>query len=450
VLNNWRLLGQRGFNLPDSASHAAGTRAPIRRRACCATIRPDRAVNRRLQAAKRSLSARTLDYAVRMHAVVTRTLSAALRRRADRALAGQSRGGVLAAAGARLERLLQRELLRRALLPDGLDPNKFAGYFHVVIGAAVTGFALTSMLRYAYREVRDRSPAVVVPTVLALVYLAALAWRYEIDMGYVVSMHEWGMLHMSWARIFADALVSTYLLLCWSALYLGIHYYEAAQREREATLRATALAQESQVKMLRYQLNPHFLFNTLNAISTLILDRDNQTANHAVTRLSAFLRHTLDQDPLKKVTLRQELEALDLYLGIEKLRFGPRLRLDLAIDAAAQEAMVPSLLLQPLVENALKYAIAPSETGGTLHIGARLIGQRLLVHVADDGPGVPNGLNVATGRGVGLRNTRERWPCCTATARASRATTPRPACASTSSFRPRSPRDADPHAARRR
>ena len=97
-------------------------------------------------------------------------------------------------------------------------------------------------------------------------------------------------------------------------------------------LKAVALAQEAQLKMLRYQLNPHFLFNTLNAISTLILDNQNRTANHAVTRLSEFLRYTLDQDPMKKVTLRQEIEALDLYLGTERLRFGERLRLEYAIE----------------------------------------------------------------------------------------------------------------------
>src|SRR5256885_11982922 len=96
-------------------------------------------------------------------------------------------------------------------------------------------------------------------------------------------------------------------------------------------LKAVALAQEAQLKMLRYQLNPHFLFNTLNAISTLILDNQNRKANHAVTRLSEFLRYTLDQDPMKKVTLRQEIEALDLYLGTERLRFGERLRLEYAI-----------------------------------------------------------------------------------------------------------------------
>ena len=291
--------------------------------------------------------------------------------------------------------------------PERMDPEHLSAYNSVLLVAALSGFVLTSLLRYAYRRVRERSPTLVVATVLLLVYAAALIWRVFINGAYVVFMGEQQMLD-SWARIFASSLMSTYLLLSWSAVYFGIYYYESVQREREATLRAKALAQEAQMKMLRYQLNPHFLFNTLNAISTLILDRDNERANLAVTRLSAFLRHTLDQDPMKKVTLKQELEALDLYLGIEKLRFGPRLRLQFDVDPAALGTLVPSLLLQPLIENALKYAIAPSETGGTLHVGARVIGQRLLMHVADDGPGLSAGASVSAGRGVGLRNTQER------------------------------------------
>ncbi len=280
--------------------------------------------------------------------------------------------------------------------------------FDRVLGiAAVTGLLVSSLLRLVWRRIRDRPPRVVVPTVLGLVFVAALAWRFVINVAQVEFMSKHEMLD-SWLSMFAGALISTYLLLCWSALYFGIYYYESMQRERVATLRATALAQEAQVKMLRYQLNPHFLFNTLNAISTLILDRDHDTANQCVTRLSAFLRHTLDQDPMKKVTLGQELDALDLYLGIEKLRFGPRLRLRRDVDDAALAALVPSLLLQPLVENALKYAIAPSETGGTLHVGGRVIGGRLLLHVADDGPGIGPGGLATNGRGVGLRNTRER------------------------------------------
>src|SRR5260221_10279421 len=112
-----------------------------------------------------------------------------------------------------------------------------------------------------------------------------------------------------------------------------------------------ALAQDAQLKMLHYQLNPHFLFNTLNAISTLILDNQNRKANHAVTRLSEFLRYTLDQDPMKKVTLRQELEALDLYLGTERLRFGERLRLEDEMEEPALNALAPILPLEPLPGN---------------------------------------------------------------------------------------------------
>jgi two-component system, LytTR family, sensor kinase len=291
--------------------------------------------------------------------------------------------------------------------PEELKPTHLPAYTYVLMMAAGSGFVLTSLLRYAYRRVRERSPIVVVMATLMVVYTTGLIWRLFINAGYAIFMGRPEQLD-SLARISGSALITDYLLLSWSAIYFGIYYYEAAQREREAMLRERALAQEAQMKMLRYQLNPHFLFNTLNAISTLVLDRDNERANLAVTRLSAFLRHTLDQDPVKRVKLKQELEALDLYLGIEKLRFGPRLRLQLDIDPVALGASVPSLLLQPLIENALKYAIAPSETGGTLAIGARVIGQRLLLHVADDGPGLADGVVIGVGRGVGLRNTQER------------------------------------------
>ena len=140
--------------------------------------------------------------------------------------------------------------------------------------------------------------------------------------------------------------------------------------------------------MLRYQLNPHFLFNTLNAISTLILDNRNTVANSAVTGLSEFLRYTLDQDPMKKVTVAQEVDALNLYLEIEKLRFGNRLTIEFAIDANASTMLMPSLLLQPLIENAIKYAVSPRERGGKIRIGGHVTGGMLQLEVSDDGPGM--------------------------------------------------------------
>ena len=285
--------------------------------------------------------------------------------------------------------------------------EKPTSYIKVVFAAAAGGFVLSAPLRYLYRWLWKQPPAVIVPSVLLASWITALCWRVIINSSYMHWVED-RMSDEPWYGIFVGTLSSTYLLLCWSGLYFGIKYYETLQAQRESVLRASALAQEAQVKMLRYQLNPHFLFNTLNAISTLILDGQGKIANQAVGRLSDFLRYTLDQDPMKKVTLRHELDALNLYLGIEQLRFGDRLRLEFDIDERVTAALVPSLILQPLVENALKYAVAPREEGGRLRIEAREVDGRLRLVVQDDGPGLPVGVELGAGRGVGFRNTRER------------------------------------------
>ena len=282
-----------------------------------------------------------------------------------------------------------------------------SSYIKVILAAAASGFLFSAPLRLVYRRLTGQPLAVLIPAVLLCSWLTALAWRVAINVSYGYFVGDW-MEKEPWYSFFSGALSSTYLLVCWSGLYFGIRYYETLQRQREEALHAVALAQEAQVKMLRYQLNPHFLFNTLNAISTLVLDGQGKVANQAIGRLSEFLRYTLDQDPMKKVTLRHELEALNLYLGIEQLRFGDRLRLEFEIDEAALLGLVPSLILQPLVENSLKYAIAPREEGGRLRIIAQLEGPKLKLAVADDGPGLPIGVNLGEGRGVGFRNTRER------------------------------------------
>ena len=285
--------------------------------------------------------------------------------------------------------------------------EKPSGYGQVILTAGLAGFVLSMPMRYIYRRLWGSSPRVFVLGVLVTCYVTAIALRTVINVAYqrfIEPDYEFKTLF----ELFGGALSMTYLLLLWTALYFSIKYYEAQQVQQGAALKAAALAQEAQLKMLRYQLNPHFLFNTLNAISTLILDNQNRTANNAVTRLSEFLRYTLDQDPVKKVTLRQEIEALDLYLGTERLRFGDKLRLEYAIDGPTLEALVPSLLLQPLVENSLKYAVSAREEGGSIRIEGRARGAMLEVSVIDDGPGLRDGAPSNERRGVGLRNTRER------------------------------------------
>jgi two-component system, LytTR family, sensor kinase len=280
--------------------------------------------------------------------------------------------------------------------------------FHQVVAIAATaGFLLTAPLRYVFRALWNRSPAVLIGGALFSCYVASLALRAVINTAYTALVDPSRSLAFP-LELFAGTLYTLYLLLCWAALYFGFKYYETLQRQREAALRAAALAQEAQLKMLRYQLNPHFLFNTLNAISTLILDNQNRTANAAVMRLSEFLRYTLDQDPMKKVSLRQEIELLNLYLGTERLRFAERLRIEFAVEESALEALVPSLLLQPLIENAVKHAISPREEGGCIRIEGRVRGAMLEIAVIDDGPGLRDAQALVEGRGVGVRNTRER------------------------------------------
>jgi hypothetical protein len=213
---------------------------------------------------------------------------------------------------------------------------------------------------------------------------------------------------------------SLLIFLCWSALYYGIKYALLFQTERnEATglaqrakllsVQASEAAKEAQLQMLQYQLNPHFMFNTLNAIYALIKLGDQDQAKGMVAKLGKFLRYSLDSEPNELVSLSQELDALSLYLDIEKIRFGDRLLVKIDVEPSASLCLVPSLVLQPLVENAIKYAISDQEKGGTIVIEATVRKKQLVLTVSDNGPGV----ELVDGKlpgpcGIGLGNTQQR------------------------------------------
>jgi len=226
-----------------------------------------------------------------------------------------------------------------------------------------------------------------------------------------------------WADFGGWLFGSIMIFLCWAAFYHGIKYYQLLQSEHEALLhfaaenkeeqlkrsRAETFAQEAQLKMLRYQLNPHFLFNTLNAISALVVSRSSANANTMIMQLSNFLRYSLENDPIKRVTLEEEVRALRLYLDIEKTRFADRLELEFDVDPAAHGIKIPSLLLQPLVENAIKYAIAPAEKGGKISVFSKLDGEHLVIEVKDTGAGIEGDHHsMVSGPGIGLKNTVDR------------------------------------------
>jgi sensor histidine kinase YesM len=180
-------------------------------------------------------------------------------------------------------------------------------------------------------------------------------------------------------------------------------------REQEArAARAEALRTQAELAALRGQLNPHFLFNTLHTLTALVR-RDPDTAEHALQRFGDMLRYVLDmkRSSREDVTLGDELRFLRDYLSLERLRFGDRLRVIESVDPDCLDCVVPTLTLQPLVENAIKHGVAPRASGGTIEIAARLEGETLVLEVCDDGPGAP-GDAVKTASGMGLRAVRQR------------------------------------------
>jgi signal transduction histidine kinase len=187
---------------------------------------------------------------------------------------------------------------------------------------------------------------------------------------------------------------------------LGYHFQTMAQAR--AVARAQALAYDAQLKMLHYQINPHFLFNTLNAISTLVLERRNEQAEGMLLKLAGFLRYSLDRQPTAMAGLADELDAQRKYLEIERTRFEDKLQVRFDIEPGLERALAPSLILQPILENAIKYAISPRTDGGAIDIMARRDGDLLRIVVEDDGPGLPPEDSPRFRRGVGLANARER------------------------------------------
>ncbi|MBT3530766.1 MAG: histidine kinase [Gammaproteobacteria bacterium] len=284
--------------------------------------------------------------------------------------------------------------------------------------SALAAVVLTTLLRKLYKMVWERGFVVRFLVTWFASLVVALVWQpfqnyiALIPYGEVISLADASTedLFDGWGRI------SFPLILLWSGLYYIIKYYQLFQAEKEKSLRSEALAHEAQLLMLRYQLNPHFLFNTLNAISTLVLSESTEQANGMLTKLSKFLRYSLDHSPLDKVSLAHELETSRLYLDIEEVRFGERLRLEMNIEREAENAMVPTMILQPLIENSIKYAISKSESGGTISITARTGKDEgvkyLLLKVSDDGPGLPDNDGesdiLAFSQGVGISNIRNR------------------------------------------
>ena len=278
----------------------------------------------------------------------------------------------------------------------------------IIMLNAYAGWLLTIPLRYIYRWARKQSPLNMLIIVIVSCYLVALLWAVVKNINYW-EIYKHGYRPDEWYMYFTNTINSLIMVGCWSGVYFGIKNFQMLQKEKQNALKASTMAHQAHIKMLRYQLNPHFLFNTLNAISTLVLLKENDTAEAMVSRLSDFLRYSLDNDPIKRVPLGQEIKALRLYLEIEKVRFDDRLEVLWDIDEGCESALVPSMILQPIIENSIKHAISKMENGGRISITARTFGNDLLMDVADNGPGadIKDG-TLSRENGVGLANIKER------------------------------------------
>jgi signal transduction histidine kinase len=206
-----------------------------------------------------------------------------------------------------------------------------------------------------------------------------------------------------WFGFYIDLIIALLIIIAVNAL---VYYRRFRAGELEQASLKTQLAQ-AQLKALKMQLHPHFLFNTLHSISSLILE-DPPKANSMIARLGDFLRLTLEHSNRQLVTLKDEMAFVRCYLEIEQVRFGDRLTVNLAVDPATDLAQVPHLILQPVVENAIQHAIAPRAAPGRIEIEARRSDSKLRIEVHDTGPGITGAVDSVEGHGVGLSNVRAR------------------------------------------
>lgn len=276
--------------------------------------------------------------------------------------------------------------------------------YYALIGATITLF-----FRPLYRRLWDRNVSLItlLPVTLACSLAATALWillfegiKWPLDAPPFQNAALW-----AFARPYVS---SSLVMMAWSALYFGIKYQRDLQAQQRRTLRAETLARQAQLDMLRYQLNPHFLFNTLNTLRALIGD-DDRRAKRIVTELSDFLRYSLLDLNAPTVPLREEVEVTRTYLSIEKIRFEDRMEVDYAIDPDAESAPVPPFLVHSLVENAVKHGMATSPRPLRVQITATHEDGSLHVEVANTGhftdPASPAAL---PSNGIGLKNVRKR------------------------------------------
>lgn len=269
----------------------------------------------------------------------------------------------------------------------------------------ITLFTVSSLLRPVCRSLMRHAFSWIALEMRAFVWslLAGIPAGYVIQR--MTSLHH----PLSWTGWLTTSVESTFNLFVWCSLYFSIKLWQQSIRERQRLLRAEAEVRDARLSALRYQLNPHFLFNSLNAVSTLVLEGNPPAATRMLAQIGEFLRTILDNEAAPETPLSQEIAFAEQYLAIEQTRLGSRLRVNMAISPETLDALVPSMLLQPLIENAVWHGVAPVIEGGTIRIESKLQGTQLQIKVQNSGPARSRLASAnEPANGIGISNTAER------------------------------------------
>ncbi len=268
------------------------------------------------------------------------------------------------------------------------------------------GFLLSLLLRHWYGLISVQETRLKIIWHLLVIFLSCLVWT---QWKWLTLQWLYGQVWqaMTWFDFGTWHSASLTILLTWTALYYAFKATFETMEQRQKAAEAIHLAKEAQLKMLRYQLNPHFMFNSINAICTLILKQDNLHAVSMLEKLCDLLRYSLYTDPLAKVTVAEEIQILQTYFAIEQCRFRDKLNLSIVADDNVKNLLVPSLLLQPLAENALKHGMQSSQQSYAISVSFSEFQGQLQIRMLDNGCGFSQAPKAGFS-GIGLHNCEER------------------------------------------
>lgn len=291
-----------------------------------------------------------------------------------------------------------------------IEQERVLKHFQMFLTITVNSFLLvllTLILRYFYKKFRVHQlnllkiilVAVLLSVLCGILYLLSM----QVSVYFIYGNFYWEKVA---PQALAQIWFSSYSFGIWSAIYIGFKIYDDYVDQKQNAERAISLAQNAQLEMLRYQLNPHFLFNTLSSLRALIRNKDNDIAEEMVTKISEFLKYSLLEGENNKVPLSQEIKIIKHYFDIEKVRFKEQLEIEYNIDPLTENVFIPVFLIHPLIENAVKHGMKTSPSPLRISIQTKMTGESLQIDLFNTGQWIER--NNKDLPGTGLQNTRRR------------------------------------------